>query len=193
MGMTELDHPFFGEQVLFCKGVSSGYTKSNTYDWFTFVERIRASHASTGRSILNNTVINRFMTLDFKREASSEYVYEAPEISSQYLSVLCSGVQGDHSVIWQTDSDEIGGSSGVVNCDTGPNRQHLLSNYSSRLVGIINLMQMLLIFFCCRLQLNSLGPTVVGNYTCRSSLTGIFLTFTLSFGKNLNAEALVMS
>lgn len=95
-------------------------------------------HSINGQDILNNTVVNRFMFLSFKREAN-DYVYEAPEESEnpgQFLSVLCSGVQGDHDVAWLTDSEAVGGSNGRVSCDHRPNNQVILSNYSSRSVDI---------------------------------------------------------
>lgn len=101
-----------------------------------FAERLSVSHDSTSQSIFNNTVINRFMTLASKREANEDYVYEAPELFSndgQHLTVICSGVQGDHDVRWLTDNERVGDSDSVVNCDGRPNSQQLLSNYSSRL------------------------------------------------------------
>lgn len=100
-----------------------------------FLERIRISHGFGSQVIFNNTVINTFRILAFKREASTDFVYEAPaqvENDGESLSVTCTGVQGDHQVIWTTDNVAVGGEDGVVNCDPRPNTQRVLSNYSSR-------------------------------------------------------------
>lgn len=85
--------------------------------------------------ILNNTLINRFMILSFKREANIDAMYEAPISggNGEFLSVVCSGVQRDHEVQWRTDNVIVGNAGGVVNCDPRPNSQQILSNYSSRL------------------------------------------------------------
>ena len=91
-------------------------------------------HTNGGRTILNNTVINRFMMLS-RRSADSSSAYEAPldfNRDEGFLSVDCSGVQGDHMVLWITDNEIVSDPNGVVNCDPRPNRQMVLSNYSSR-------------------------------------------------------------
>lgn len=94
------------------------------------------THDHDSRAIFNNTVINSFRVLaDFKREASTDFVYEAPASSlndGTFLLVECSGVQGDHQVIWTTDNQAVGNEDGVVNCDPRPNTQQIISNYSSR-------------------------------------------------------------
>lgn len=100
-------------------------------------ERIRVSHQlQFGRVVFNNTVINTFSLPEaFKREADTDFVYEAPPLTDnegELLEVLCSGVQGDHQVIWTTDNQDVGNEDGVVNCDPRPNTQQILSNYSSR-------------------------------------------------------------
>lgn len=106
-------------------------------DFFVIcLERIRLSHEFRSRVIFNNTVVNIFSVQEaFKREADTDYAYEAPPLSGnegEFLTVLCSGVQGDHQVIWTTDNQVVGNENGVVNCDPRPNTQQILSNYSSR-------------------------------------------------------------
>ena len=94
-----------------------------------------------GALVFNNTVINRFTFPSFdKREADPDVAYEAPlEFNSDGSAILeCTGVQGDHEVIWSTDNTVVGNFDSVVNCDTDrPNHQELDSNYSSVLVNII--------------------------------------------------------
>lgn len=98
-------------------------------------ERIIISHYANGQSIFNNTVINRFMASQDEDFVFESPVHEAPEMSNndvRFLSVLCSGVQGDHNVVWKTDNELIGLPDGTVNFDNQSNTQQLLSNYSSR-------------------------------------------------------------
>lgn len=91
-----------------------------------------------GTALLNNTVINRFMTPSFKRSADADSPpYEAPvelRNSGEFLSLDCSGVQGDHEVVWETDNLVVGDRNGTVNCDANirPNSQLIMTNYSSR-------------------------------------------------------------
>ena len=91
-------------------------------------------HEFGGSNIFNNTVINHFMVASFKREADFDASYEAPleSRSDEFLSVLCSGVQGDHQVLWTTDNTVVGNPDGVVNCDPRANTQVILSNYTAR-------------------------------------------------------------
>lgn len=100
-------------------------------------ERIRVVETGQGQTIFNNTVINSFMLPSFfdKREADNNAEYETPEEgeSDQFLEVECSGVQGDHEVIWSTDNTVVGNPDGVVNCDSRQNSQMVLTNYTSRL------------------------------------------------------------
>lgn len=104
------------------------------------LERIRISSGYRNQLLFNNTIINTFSILSRKkREASTDY--EAPPQSDEFLLLECSGVQGDHQVVWTTDNEVVGDENGTVNCDISrPNMQQILSNYSSRYMKQLYLM-----------------------------------------------------